>query len=368
MRLWWRIERVKAGFPRLKSESDLLLRLDSLRFLAAAMVVVYHFRNQWTFASGPGWGMTQFGNMTFAVDLFFIISGIVITCAYQDRLEFGTFVKRRFARLAPLHYATLLFYFLAGFLALQLGHDFWEMAKYRPECAVPQLLFVQAHGLCAGHSFNHVSWSIGAEMTVYLLFPLFLKLLGVHRALPALLALGWVVLLGLVEPWLPGDTPWHKLTFDLGVLRAVPGFLFGMSLWACRNELARLPFADGFLAGVMILFAAGVWAEASREAMLALTYGLAAVALAADQTGKKRRIAALIAPLATLTYGIYMLHPLVRTVGYPIFTSAGLGGNAAIAVCGLLVIPVAYCSFVWFEHPARRWLSRGRFRLALAKA
>lgn len=359
---------MKAGYLGLKSESDLLLRLDSLRFLAAVMVVVYHFRNQWTFATGPGWAMTQFGNMTFAVDLFFIISGIVITCAYEDRLDFGQFLKRRFARLAPLHYATFLFYFLAGFLALQLGHDFWEMAKYRPECAVSQLLFVQAHGLCAGHSFNHVSWSIGAEMTVYLLFPLFLKLLGLHRALPALLALGWVALLGLLEPWLPGEEPWHKLTFGMGVLRAVPGFLFGMSLWACRRELAKLPFADGWLAGALVLFAVGVWAEGSREMMVALTYGLAAIALAADQSGGKRRIAALIAPLATLTYGIYMLHPLVRTVGFPIFTGAGLSGNAAIAICGLLVIPAAYLSYFWFENPARRWLSRSRFRAAPATA
>src|SRR3546814_2797995 len=82
-----------------------------------------------------------------------------------------------FARLAPLHYATFLFYLLAGFLALQAGYDGFEMIKYRPDCAWTHVVFLQAHGLCDGRSFNDVSWSIGAAMTVYLLFPLFLKLL-----------------------------------------------------------------------------------------------------------------------------------------------------------------------------------------------
>src|SRR3546814_4343079 len=70
-------------FPKLRSESDQLLRLDSLRFIAAVMVVIYHFRNQWVFASGPGWKMARFDSMSLAVDLFFIISGIVITFVYE---------------------------------------------------------------------------------------------------------------------------------------------------------------------------------------------------------------------------------------------------------------------------------------------
>src|SRR3546814_5924103 len=67
-------ERMGMRFPKLRSESDQLLRLDSLRFIAAVMVVIYHFRNQWVFASGPGWKMARFDSMSLAVDLFFIIS------------------------------------------------------------------------------------------------------------------------------------------------------------------------------------------------------------------------------------------------------------------------------------------------------
>src|SRR3546814_14196495 len=123
------------------------------------------------------------------------------------------------------------------------------MANARPDCAGTHVVFVQAHGLCDGRSFSDVSWSIGAEMTVYLLFPLFLNLLGVHRALPALVALCVVVLLDAAAPWSPGCVSWRMLTPEMGAARAFPGFLFCLSLWAYRRDLARLPYSDGGFVG-----------------------------------------------------------------------------------------------------------------------
>lgn len=359
---------MKVSFPALRSESDLLLRLDSLRFVAAAMVVVYHFRNQWMFPSGPGWFASRFDILSLAVDLFFIISGIVITFVYGERLDYGAFIKRRFARLAPLHYATLLFYLLAGFIAFRAGYDSFEMVKYRPECAPSHVLFLQAHGMCAERSFNDVSWSIGAEMTVYVAFPLFLRLLGLHRALPALVGLACIAMLDLAAPWSPGNEAWRMLTHDWGVVRAVPAFLFGMSLWAYRKELARVPHADGILLMCIALFVAGALMEADIKLMYALTYAIAAAALAADLSGGRRRLPVLIAPLGTLTFGIYMLHPVIRSVGFPLLVHGGVDQNLAIAICGLLVMPLAYASYVWFENPMRRWLARQQFPLCAATA
>src|SRR3546814_8522199 len=48
-----------------------------------------------------------------------------------------------------------------------------------------------------------------------LLFPLFLKLLGIHRALPALVALCVVVLLDAAAPWSPGSVSWRMLTHEM---------------------------------------------------------------------------------------------------------------------------------------------------------
>src|SRR3546814_15101106 len=78
----------------------------------------------------------------------------------------------------------------------------------------------------------------------------------------------------------PGRVSWRMLTHEMGVVRAFPGFLFGMSLWAYRRELARLPYADGILLGLVGLFIVGAIVGADQKIMFALTYGIAATALA----------------------------------------------------------------------------------------
>src|SRR3546814_2943846 len=95
-------ERMGMRFPKLRSESDQLLRLDSLRFIAAVMGVIYLFRNQWLFASGPGWKMARFDSMSLAAALFFFVSGLVITFVYDRRLDYGVLLTWLFSWLAPL--------------------------------------------------------------------------------------------------------------------------------------------------------------------------------------------------------------------------------------------------------------------------
>src|SRR3546814_6492616 len=65
--------------------------------------------------------------------------------------------------------------------------------------------------------------------------------------------------------------------------------------------------------------------------MFALTYGIAATALAADQAGHPNALSRWVAPLGVLTYGIYMLHPIIRSLCYPLMMAAGFESNLAIA-------------------------------------
>src|SRR5262245_4033386 len=90
--------------------------LEGLRFLASLAIVVYHFvpYTERGLAAPEFWS----GQFSVAVDLFFVISGIVIANGYLGRTstwrEYGEFMRRRFARLYPLHVATLGFYVLVG--------------------------------------------------------------------------------------------------------------------------------------------------------------------------------------------------------------------------------------------------------------
>lgn len=83
--------------------------LDGLRGVAAIMVLIYHIFEGFAFAegvNGVGDGIIRTLNHGhIAVDFFFILSGFVISYAYDDRwnkMTLGGFFKRRLIRLHPM--------------------------------------------------------------------------------------------------------------------------------------------------------------------------------------------------------------------------------------------------------------------------
>ena len=83
--------------------------LDGLRGVAALLVVIYHIFEGLAFAEatdGVGSGLiTTLNHGHIAVDFFFILSGFVISYAYDDRwnkMSMGEFFKRRLIRLHPM--------------------------------------------------------------------------------------------------------------------------------------------------------------------------------------------------------------------------------------------------------------------------
>lgn len=83
--------------------------LDGLRGVAALMVVLYHIFEGFAFAeatNGAGDGIiTIFNHGYLAVDFFFMLSGFVISYAYDDRwksMGVWQFFKRRLVRLHPM--------------------------------------------------------------------------------------------------------------------------------------------------------------------------------------------------------------------------------------------------------------------------
>jgi peptidoglycan/LPS O-acetylase OafA/YrhL len=80
------------------------LTLDALRGLAALTIVQFHTFNFF--------GKVYFPHAHLGVDFFFLLSGFVITVAYQKKLDTtwstGAFLKVRFIRLYPMYFLGLL--------------------------------------------------------------------------------------------------------------------------------------------------------------------------------------------------------------------------------------------------------------------
>ena len=345
-----------ASLLGLKPESEQFLHLDALRFIAAAGVVAFHYQAWLAWASPPLSLEAMFGFGQF-VDLFFVISGIVIFDLYRSRMRdaagYGRFLVKRVARLVPLHWLTLAFFAAIAVFSRRFGSD---AAGGDWACFLPNLTLTHAFGTCDHLAFNTPSWSISAEMALYLMFPVALALAARPR-------LGWTVWLAIVAALFLMDagrvSPWYLRTFDLGVLRAIPAFLFGALLAAHAHLLGRLRLAPVLMWLALALFVVLRFAEASPGLRLTVIYLIPLFGLAADRRGAAGRAVRALAPWGQLTYSLYMLHLPVAwmclLIGANRLGLSGMTMNLAVLATAFLILPaVAIASLRLFEAPLRR--------------
>lgn len=354
----------RQGWPGLRAESEAFLHLDALRFIAAMAIVIFHWRG--AIGVVPLIEATRWmGAWMVFVDLFFCVSGVVICAMYAERLttpaQVGDFLRRRFARLAPLHYATLALYLVTVWVFADVGFERW--GQFDPKCIAPNILFLQAFGVCADLSYNFPAWSISAEIACYALFPLMLPLYRWRAWAPGVLGVLMLAALYAIGPQGDLQRPWHQWTFDFGPLRALPAFAIGVSLFGMREALARIPAAGalGFVSLVILALAGVLHIPAGAQAPLA--YAVVLFALAADTKGRASGPVRRLAPFGQLTYSLYMLHAPVMTLVFMLFFDRALNlapwaKFTAVLACVPALMALSYVSLVFFEGPARRWLTR----------
>jgi peptidoglycan/LPS O-acetylase OafA/YrhL len=351
------------ALPALKPDSDEMLHLDALRIVGALMIVVFHF-NRYINLDGR-WQVADdmIKGFSLIVDLFFLISGYVMAAIYTGRLtswnKYGTFLKKRVARLGPLHWATMLvFVGVWAFGVMGWGGDV-DPKRYDLSCIAPNVLFVHAWHTCHSQTWNFVSWAISAEMGMYLALPLLFWITARGRVVTAIVAVASFVIL-LLNP--DGPMPFHQWTWNFGVLRAVPGFLLGMLAFQLRDVLGRLPFARFWMWGLLAVFLVASTFRIERTLLLLLVYALGLAGVAADAAGAQGGVSRRLAPWAQLSFSLYLLHPIALKMGINWVGVAGWGltGDALrlwVLFWILALIPAAYLSLVLFERPARDWIS-----------
>lgn len=145
-----------------------LPQLDSLRSLAVALVVVYHW-----FPTGVG--INWLPNGTIGVMIFFVISGFLITRILLDsrnRLQTGggslgltyrNFFIRRALRIFPLYYLAITFVYLV----VPQGSDIRQYPAYYYLYGSNILL----HQTGNWGDILSPFWTLGVEEQLYLLWP-----------------------------------------------------------------------------------------------------------------------------------------------------------------------------------------------------
>jgi len=167
-----------------------VLPLDSIRGIAATSVVIHHLLLMPTFlAAFPhnAWiNWSFFRSAWLLVDLFFVLSGIVMTLSYVDgefgRFSLREFMVRRLARVYPLHIVMLLANLL--FRLMRIGLVMAGVVVAVPTAFevnntysfILNLFLLHSMGFVDYLSWNAPSWSISVEFYTYLAFGLVLLL------------------------------------------------------------------------------------------------------------------------------------------------------------------------------------------------
>ncbi|MFB9268762.1 acyltransferase family protein [Bradyrhizobium erythrophlei] len=342
------------------SEPRRFVVLDFYRFVAALGVFIFHLK-----LIDPGISPAWNGSFGLFVDMFFILSGFVISYSYpadtSGARSYLRFMVRRIARIYPLHLLTLL-----AFAGLALAGIAGPTVHSGLKDFLYNLLLIQAWGVTDHLSFNAPAWSISAELFCYLVFPLLMLLATSVR--PIVLAIIVAASYGiLAHAWLPiwaERSQMYGANFDCGMLRALPSFLNGILLAVLfklsgpyRRKLVAIAGIALFATSVLIL---NVFAKPDLAIIL---FSLAILFTAIGESAfKKFPGSAWLGRLGNTSYAIYMLHELLLILLFkPAWHYFGLQPGAfapfALACCVVLTI-AADITYTFVENPARKLINR----------
>ncbi len=344
------------------------------RFLAALLVMAYHFAHYHSNARAV---VLWFENMSPLLDMFFVLSGFLIFNRYgwssMNGGDYVRFLARRIARLYPLHLLTLSFFIVVG-LAVNAG---WissggGTARYDFAALPANLLLLQAWGVTDTLTFNYVSWSLSAEWFAYLCFPLLL--IAFRKAGIAGLALLLIVVVVLLEFADHGVTSVYDTWYEAkewGAYRVLADFTYGaiIAVLARRFPLGISGLAPAWT--VMAIAILGMFAGIGFYPALILI----GVAIYLGATGEAANPAASawmkpLMPLAAVSFGIYLWHPVVETLLISVVWRRWLEATGMVPFEVFVILPfiasilVALLSARFLEAPAARFLDK-RFKAML---
>lgn len=362
--------------------------LDGLRGVAALLVVIYHIFEGFAFAettNGEGSGLiSTLNHGHIAVDFFFILSGFVISYAYDDRwqkMTLGGFFKRRLIRLHPM----LVMGAVIGTITFLIGgREQWD-GTVTPIGGVALALLLTALMIPAlpgsmhevrgnGEMFplNGPQWSLFFEYIGNIIYALIIRRLSTR-----LLAM-LVALLAALHTWifvwdLSGyDSVGIGWTIDTinfwgGLVRMLFPFTVGMLLartfkprkikyafWICAAILLAT-FAVPYIASECSLSMNSLYEVVCIAFVFPIIVWLGACGSTEGSTG---RISGL---LGDLSYPLYIVHYPVMYLFYAWLIDKHFYSFEDTLLMPAIVVTVsialAYACLKLYDEPVRKWLA-----------
>lgn len=344
------------------------MRLEQLtftRFLAAILIVVFHYgKNVFPFNYGSIDFLFKQANI--GVSYFFILSGFVMIIAYgnKDKIEFGDYIKKRFARIYPVYFLAILV-LLSYFFVLAITVDYKGL--------ILNITLFQSWIPGFALSFNSPGWSLAVEMFFYISFPFLFNLFYKKYSLKKLIVPVFVFFIGsqialhvLIHSSFYNGFPSksHDLIFYFPLMH-FSEFLIG--------NLAGLFFLKGIkvrnydLPIIVLILFVSVLLKINiginfHNGMLAFIFVPLIILISANNgfltrlSNKKSLVF-----LGEISYGIYILQmPVYLWIG-GIMKYLNINNSIVIFYTYLMVlIFLSAISFKFFETPLRKIINKKR--------
>jgi exopolysaccharide production protein ExoZ len=302
-------DRVGTNLPALppddRDEKRTFYLIQVLRAIAALMVVIVHcvvqLEDRFNIKDALPFGWAS------GVDIFFVISGFVMTVSSQSLIAaphgMRIFLTRRVERIVPLYWMAttlkIILVVLAPGLAVNAIGSIWHV--------ISSYLFLPTFSAAAPHPVLSVGWTLNYEMLFYLLFAI---ALGMGWPLLRVLvpALGVISAAAFIAHG-RGSILWNS--YDPMMLEFLGGVLLGYATLA-----KRVPGTVVSVLMVVIGFAALFMNQHGDGSLLrVLAWGIPALAVVAGAIGLETRFGRLtpgwLLKIGDASYAIYICHGFV---------------------------------------------------------
>ncbi|MCH7401709.1 acyltransferase family protein [Belliella kenyensis] len=361
--------------------------LTGIRGLAAIIVAIHHFNSKYVldFLISSDNKIINYYLLNFAdngylmVELFFILSGFVLALSYDQKIKlldkniYWDFMVRRFNRIYPLYFFSVIIYFI-----LFSKNHFNDIDSFFINLFFLEVWFPREFTL------NNVFWSLCTEWFAYLLFP-FVLVTALFRNKPFFYFLLIALLIFILAPVLNTERLYDDVEYwilDLRMsngtgafLRCLGSYCIGLAIFKIYKDYPRFVVILGKKWIIIFILIVFFYSFSKTDIILCFLFGGLILAVTNNNPLSRLFSSKPVYFLGLISYSVYLNHMMFLRILIFSFNKNYWQLSTSNLVIGFilfisLTLIFSYLTYVLIEKKIGNYLLtifRNRTRLLIAR-